>query len=67
MDGCGRRFSQEKTFADSPKTTKFTKIFSLESFPLYGIHLYLLYYLIRYLQSLSYVDGSKLAIYGAVS
>ena len=26
-----------KTFADSPKTTKFAKVFSLESFPLYGI------------------------------
>ena len=37
MSGCGRRFSQEKTFTDSPKTTKFTKVFYLESFPLYGI------------------------------
>ena len=37
MSGCGHRFSQEKTFADSSKTTKFAKVFSLESFPLYGI------------------------------
>ena len=36
MSGCGRRFSREKTFADSPKPTKFAKVFSLESFPLYG-------------------------------
>ena len=27
----------EKTFADNPKTTKFTKVFSLVCFPLYGI------------------------------
>jgi len=27
----------EKTFADSHKTAKFVKVFSLESFPLYGI------------------------------
>ena len=27
----------EKTFANSHKTAKFTKLFSLESFPLYGI------------------------------
>ena len=27
----------EKTFANSHKTTKFMKVFSLESFPLYGI------------------------------
>ena len=27
----------EKTFADRHKTAKFTKVFSLESFPLYGI------------------------------
>ena len=26
----------EKTFANSHKTAKFTKVFSLESFPLYG-------------------------------
>ena len=26
-----------KTFANSPKTTKFAKVFSLESFPLYSI------------------------------
>ena len=26
----------EKTFADSLKITKFVKVFSLESFPLYG-------------------------------
>ena len=26
-----------KTFADGPKTSKFTKVFSLESFPLYGM------------------------------
>ena len=26
----------EKTFADSPKTTKFTNVFSHESFPLYS-------------------------------
>ena len=36
MSGCGRQFSREKTFADSPKTTKFAKVFSLESFPIYG-------------------------------
>ena len=36
MSGCGRRFSWEKTFADSPKILKFAKVFSLESFPLYG-------------------------------
>jgi len=29
----------EKTFANSHKTVKFTKVFSLESFPLYGIDL----------------------------
>ena len=28
----------EKTFANSHKTAKFAKVFSLESFPLYGIH-----------------------------
>ena len=27
----------EKTFMDRPKTLKFAKVFSLESFPLYGI------------------------------
>ena len=27
----------EKTFADRHKTVKFAKLFSLESFPLYGI------------------------------
>ena len=27
----------DKTFANSDKTAKFTKVFSLESFPLYGI------------------------------
>ena len=27
----------EKTFANSHKTVKFVKVFSLESFPLYGI------------------------------
>ena len=26
----------EKTFANSHKTTKFAKLFSLESFPIYG-------------------------------
>ena len=31
----------DKTFAYSHKTTKFMKIFSLESFPLYGILLHL--------------------------
>ena len=36
MSGCGHRFSWEKTFADSPKTMKFAKVFSLESLPLYG-------------------------------
>ena len=40
MSGCGRRLSREKTFADSPKTTKFAKVFSLESFLLYGTLLY---------------------------
>ena len=29
----------EKTFANSHKTTKFTKVFSLESFPLYSMKL----------------------------
>ena len=28
----------EKTFANSHKTSKFVKVFSLESFPLYGIY-----------------------------
>ena len=27
----------EKTFVDGSQTSKFTKVFSLESFPLYGI------------------------------
>ena len=31
----------EKTFANSHKTAKFAKVFSLESFPLYGISLLL--------------------------
>ena len=35
MSGYGRQFCREN-FADSPKTTKFVKVFSLESFPLYG-------------------------------
>ena len=37
MNGCGRRFSRVKTFADSRKTTKFVKVFSLESSPLYSM------------------------------
>ena len=28
----------EKTFADKLKTARFSKVFSLESFPLYSIH-----------------------------
>ena len=28
----------EKTFTNGHKTAKFAKVFSLESFPLYGIH-----------------------------
>ena len=36
ISGCGRRFSRRK-LADSPKTTKFAKVFSLERFPLYGM------------------------------
>ena len=31
----------EKTFTNSHKIAKFTKVFSLESFPLYGIKLFL--------------------------
>ena len=34
--GCPQ-ISWEKTFANSHKTSKFAKVFSLESFPLYGI------------------------------
>ena len=29
---------EEKTFAGGSKTTKFVNVFSLESFPLYGMH-----------------------------
>ena len=29
----------EKTFVNSYKTSKFVKVFSLESFPLYGLYL----------------------------
>ena len=29
---------EEKTFMDGPKTMKFVNVFSLESFPLYGIY-----------------------------
>ena len=36
MSGCGHQFLWEKTFAVSLQTTKFAKVFSLESFPLYG-------------------------------
>ena len=32
----------EKTFANGPKTSKFAKVFSLESFRLYGIHLHVI-------------------------
>ena len=31
------QISREKTFVNSHKTAKFMKVFSLESFPLYGI------------------------------
>ena len=31
------KISRKKTFANSHKTAKFMKVFSLESFPLYGI------------------------------
>ena len=44
IDGCGTppNFA-EKTFADGYQTSKSTKIFSLESFPLYGKQLKMAY------------------------
>ena len=36
MCGCGRQIFVEKTFMDRLETSKFMKVFSLESFPLYG-------------------------------
>ena len=38
IGGCGTSPNfAEKTFADGSQTSKFAKVFSLESFPLYGI------------------------------
>ena len=34
---------KEKTFVSGSKTTKFVNVFFLESFPLYGIYIVLLY------------------------
>ena len=39
IDGCGTPTNfAEKTFADGSQTSKSAKVFSLESFPLYGMY-----------------------------
>ena len=44
--GMPQNFVEKTSFADGSRTSKFAKVFYLESFPLYSIivHWYLLYY-----------------------
>ena len=51
----------EKTFTNSHKTTKFAKVFSLESFPLYGTYLER-YYTLTSHGGLTIVDEARFAV-----